>query len=582
MRVLASILVVFSFLILGCSGGVNPLAPDDATSTKISNSHHALWGLWQFAADPEAGELGVAQLRTGNFHLNALRFLEPPSNVLLTVENISFFGSTVECDVGLTNPFFGLDRYTGFDVCGIVITDGTVSGFEDSDILMAGEGDTRLVNPDGYARWWNPAEFPNTVTIFGYKDGLQGTPDEIADYNCTINGYKYFCDDLHDPNDPLSDVVISNRGMFRAGQKNRRHYVVHLGPALVFNYAVDACWHHPEGDPPWTVPDDFPPSANRPEAWNISINEIENSLWNDGVGSGGSLRLSVDVYDWFGAGENMVYVESPGNFNASTVGVSPPISCGPCCSTYELDIFTAHPAPDSIDLLITVESDTVGYDGLLPDKPVCAYFTHTSYVALEDSGPYAYWPFDEGSGDFVEDISGNGYHGTQSNPDNWGTPEEAYLGNSCFEQTSGKNCVDFPGEPLNNLETVAIEVRVMFYQHGSNGFENSILTHGSGINQHDVSIFEYDGHIDAVLEYTSLTTGPGSINLNQWYHIRLELTGDQYILYLDDVPVDSKPQTEPLVFHSFIRVGNGAYGNSCYNQRPLIGRLDELIIGPPG
>ena len=61
---------------------------------------------------------------------------------------------------------------------------------------MAGDGDMRLLNPDGYSRWWNPAEFPNNGTIFGYNDGLLGAPDSYADYNNTLNGYKYFCDDL--------------------------------------------------------------------------------------------------------------------------------------------------------------------------------------------------------------------------------------------------------------------------------------------------------------------------------------------------------------------------------------------------
>ena len=161
---------------------------------------------------------------------------------------------------------------------------------------------TRLLNPDGYSRWWNPAEFPSNGTIFGYTDGLLGAPDSVGDFSATLNGYKYFCDDLDDPDDPLTDVTLENRGLFSAGQKNVRHYTIEMGDeGLVFNYAVDASWVFPQGDPPWSAPDDFAPSANRPEAWFINVTEVENTLWNDGTAGGGDLSLSIDVYDWFNA-----------------------------------------------------------------------------------------------------------------------------------------------------------------------------------------------------------------------------------------------------------------------------------------
>ena len=83
---------------------------------------------------------------------------------------------------------------------------------------------------------------------------------------------------------------------------------------LIFNYAVDANWEFPQGDPPYTAPDDFPPAANRAEAWNITVTETENTLYNDGEESGGDLSLAINVYDWFNADMNTVRVESPGNF----------------------------------------------------------------------------------------------------------------------------------------------------------------------------------------------------------------------------------------------------------------------------
>ncbi len=371
--------------ILGCSSGdgINVTTPDAdiPQSRYVSDSAHASWGLWQFAANLEAGTLDVVQLRTGNLHLNALPFLEPPPLVNLTLESVEFNGNIIETDIGLRHPFLGLNEFTGFDVCGIIITNGSVSGFDDPDLQMAGEGDTRLLNPDGFVRWWNPAEFPvNTGTIFGYNDGLLGAPDSYADYNSTLNAYKYFCDDLN-ADDLLSNVTLADRGMFSAGQKNIRHYTIELGDeGLIFNYAVDASWIFPDGSPPYQAPDNFPPGANRPEAYRLDIDEVENTLWAEGAESGGDLKLLIDVYDWFDAGLNTVQVESPGNFDPETASI--PVDGGAGYSTYQVDIVDAYPiTTGTIDLLITVESEAIGYGGLLPGEPVCAYFTASADVS---------------------------------------------------------------------------------------------------------------------------------------------------------------------------------------------------------
>lgn len=215
----------------------------------------------------------------------------------------------------------------------------------------------------------------------GYTDGLLGAPDSYADYNSTLNAYKYFCDDL-ETNDPLSNVTLADRGMFSAGQKNIRHYSIEIGnDGLVFNYAVDACWMFPSGDPPYAVPDDFPVAANRAEAWRVEVTEEGNTLWNDGVSNGGGLSLSIDVYDWYNAGLNSVRIESPGNF--TMVESSTPTVGGAGYSTYSVDITDATPAASSIDLLISVECEKAGYGELLPGKAVTSYFTRTVDVNSE-------------------------------------------------------------------------------------------------------------------------------------------------------------------------------------------------------
>ncbi len=216
--------------------------------------------------------------------------------------------------------------------------------------------------------------------MFAYNDGLLGTPDSIGNYNATLNAYKYYCDDL-DADDQLDAVILENRGMFTAGKKNIRHYSIDMGPGLIFNYAVDACWAYPLGGAPWTAPDDFPAQANRPEAWRVDVTETNNTLYNDGAASGGELGLSIDVYDWYSPELNSVKVECPGSFGyvvSDTVSGS-----GPGYATYDLAILNATPAEGSIDILISVESEQADYGGLLPGKTVTAYFVYTAVVSEE-------------------------------------------------------------------------------------------------------------------------------------------------------------------------------------------------------
>jgi hypothetical protein len=327
-------------------------------------------------------------------HLNALPFLEPPPLVNLTLESLIFNGNIIDANIGLRHPFLGLSEFTGFDVCGVLITNGSVTGFSDPKIRMAGDGNTRLLNPDGYTRWWNPAEFPHGNNISSYKDGLLGTPDSMGHYNSTLNAYKYFCDDL-EANSALDEVGISSRGMFSAGQKNIRHYTIEIGDdGLIFNYAIDACWMFPTGGPPWEVPADFPPGANKHEAWRVDVTETQNALWNNGTLNGGFLKLQLDVYDWYSAGLNTVRVESPGNFDM--VESSTPIASGPGYATYEIEIADATPAEGEIEILISVISEELNFEGFITGTNTTAYFIHTAPVSEEPVFPCKNIPLREG------------------------------------------------------------------------------------------------------------------------------------------------------------------------------------------
>lgn len=375
------VIILVILLSLGCSvNRADPFTPPDSSESCMeSGRSHTIWGLWQFRVDPVCESVEVVPLRGAEHHLNALPFLEPPPSTNLTVEFLDFNGNQVTADIGLRHPFLGSDVFTGFDVCGIFITSGSVTGFDDPDLRMTGPGETRLLNPDGYSRWWNPSEFPvNTGTMESYNDGLLGTPDAVADFNCTLNGYKYFADGLS-PGDGLELLDPAARGVFSAGQKNVRRYIILMESGLVFNYAVDACWKFPTGSAPYDIPEDFSLDTNRPESWRVDISETINTLWNDGADSGGILNLSLDVYDHLNSGMNVVKVESPGNF--AMVSSGSPVGGGEGYSTFEIGIIDATPAEESIDLLITVESEKIGYGGLLPGKTVSAYFTCSVDVA---------------------------------------------------------------------------------------------------------------------------------------------------------------------------------------------------------
>ena len=382
--------LLFVFIIgVGCSSGTtfDPVSPEQPGLTRASGGNHSCWGFYQFVCDPEAGTIDIIPLREAYMHLNALPFLEPPALVNLTLESLEFNGDLIEADIGLRHPFLGLDEFSGFDVCGIVFSNGAYTGYSDTDINISGPGDFYLVNADGHARWWNPEEFPvNQGTMFSYNDGLLGAPNNFANYDATLNGYKYFADGL-EPNDPVTALDTANRGLFSAGQKNIRHYTLNMGTAgLIFNYAIDACWVFPDGDPPWVAPDDFPPEANRIEPYLVDVTETLNTLWHDGTDFGGQLSLDINIYDWFNLDQDWLRVESPGAF--TSVDLTTPTGGGEEYSTFHAD-FTTVTLDSSNDLmvLITAFTEDEDFQGFITGSTTAAYKMYYADVDDEPSGP---------------------------------------------------------------------------------------------------------------------------------------------------------------------------------------------------
>jgi hypothetical protein len=172
--------------------------------------------------------------------------------------------------VQITHPFPGLRRYTGFDVKGIVMFQGSrefdlnppSSPFYPENYRVSSRllGDPELLNADGYTfRWCPEFDIGSSMPIFNYWPGKysNGTP------TANVNGFlNYYSDE--------------NRHMFECDASLSRTYHIWLPPGpLVVGYAVEACWEPPLVNPVINPAEDFPITANQPEPYyfNVVIND---------------------------------------------------------------------------------------------------------------------------------------------------------------------------------------------------------------------------------------------------------------------------------------------------------------------
>lgn len=324
-----------------------------------TGSHFAL-GFYACTADPEAGTLDIEPLREANKHINAVWYLQAGEQYL-TVESQPQFsngGKQLDVDIGIRHPIAD-PIFTGFDVRAIFISEGDVDGWADPTMRVAGPNQTRLMNPDGYTRWWNPEEFTHGG-IYGYLHGNLGhhiLPGDAA----ILNGFKYFSDGLG-KDDDLSALAAATRGVFSSNTKQFRHFTISLMGGLKFNYAVDASWAMPTKVPPIGL-DDFPPHANQLEPYRIEVDEWVNTLWYDGSSCGGNIFYYITAYDWQGSSTiGGAFLEIP-NLNIENA-LNNIIDIGPNHVTWEFraynpDISKAGPA----DVLVSVYSPEGDYQG---------------------------------------------------------------------------------------------------------------------------------------------------------------------------------------------------------------------------
>ncbi|HDS29818.1 MAG TPA: hypothetical protein ENN67_02115 [Firmicutes bacterium] len=331
--------LVIPLLIFSCSKAESPISPSDTPSPLAQQSFVSVptpreftWGIFDIIIDPSTSEIDIIPIRGASFQANVTRFLQPPLapvNLLyLTIKpETNFPSGFVSLDIGIQHPFPGTNL-RGFDVMGIFIpAEGEQVSKWDSSLTWPSDYNARLLNPDGYTRWWNQVEFTSFNTIFGYTEGNLAI--HSFESTCTLNPYKYYANGLA-PDAPLNlhHLMLTDRGSFDTinpgylvRQFDIQFPISGPKPDFRFKYAISSSYHEPNpGASQPAQTSDFPLSANRAEAVLIEIEDAGSWAFYENESTyGGDLTLNINITDWQGltpfpgtpAEIDAVYAESP-------------------------------------------------------------------------------------------------------------------------------------------------------------------------------------------------------------------------------------------------------------------------------
>ncbi|MFH1676721.1 MAG: hypothetical protein ABIC40_06815, partial [bacterium] len=261
--------IILAVIMIGCAannpvvpatGDINPL-PLQKITAEFGNQHR-LWGEWKFTLNDAHDRIDIVPIRQARLHLNALKFLEDGGKNFLKITGIKNNGDgTLDVKIRITHPFPGHPEFTGFDVKGIIMFQGShetsspptqpypQGGFR---ISWKEKGDPELLNPDGYSprwtEWWDSG---SSLPIFNYWPGKFANGEPSAN----LNAYKEFYTD-------------EERHVFRVtGQIEKTYHIwFPLGPHAM-RYAVEACWEPPINTPVINPITDFPECANQEEPY---------------------------------------------------------------------------------------------------------------------------------------------------------------------------------------------------------------------------------------------------------------------------------------------------------------------------
>lgn len=404
-------------IVAGCGGSNSPVTPYTIDSDRTIESHsgHVLLGMYHAMYDPVASEFDVIPLRAAEFTVNITQFLQPPvipvNYVYLSLDPTSdIFNGYLVFDMTIRHPFMGYDKFHGFDFRTIFYSNGSGALAYDGSAVYPVEGETMLLNADGYTRWWNWQEFIGNNTIFGANQGYYAPPNHCT---ATINGFKLFCDDL-DLEGPVSSLDPTDRAIFRATPGlNSRKFKVQFKmdggmPVFDFNYSIDTSWAAPVDDfAPEYPPEAYPPDANCAEAYQVSVTDTGSTAWYSHDGdTGGWLDLEIEVFDWQamfntdGMNGEVAGLWLDGDLFTDPVDVlalaPDPLAGGITSSIYQVEIYGLNLTHSGLNevWVIAENSDPNNYEPNLPidpspwtfpESPLAAYF-RTS-VNISDHQP---------------------------------------------------------------------------------------------------------------------------------------------------------------------------------------------------
>jgi len=289
-----AIVALLYLLITGCGGGtpVTPegsILPENLTNSTqaeftVSNPH-MIWDMGWVMIDPTNHSWEIIPARGLSIHVNVRKFLE--DGPCTTCFKITSFDQnpdeTYSVGIKITHPWTGLDQFTGFDVRAIAMWNGSETWDASGLVTQAPDStDGYVLNPDGYTTIFNPIDFApgSSAPLFEYSKGKFGTPVYPSS---TLNPYiDYWTDEV--------------RHFFRAGQYVTRTWEIEMPDTvpLVFGYAIDASWMQPDGAPPYEIPDDFTQHANKPEPWQLEIEQPDPV----DVLPGEEVDILVNTWDW--------------------------------------------------------------------------------------------------------------------------------------------------------------------------------------------------------------------------------------------------------------------------------------------
>lgn len=409
--------LVTLILIIGCSGGgsQDPATPgvsnDELTyqiNDKSANSNY-FWEIGEVTINPETAEVEVVPLRTADFNLNVVKFLQPPQgnpanlSVVLDIPGSDFVNAFVSLNLTLTHPFPGTSLW-GFDTRVVVFAGGSTNGVFDNSVRYPAPTELRIENADGYTRWFNRDEFGPFDKIFGYTEGVLA-PNFTANFSL-VNGYKYFANGIG-TNDFPANPSDASRGSFNTGSVTR-----HMGlqfpkvPApFKFKYSVVTSHESPTNSPPQSAAD-FPLEANTQEAYQVVVTQDPASTAffdPDDSSFGGDLILDIEIFDWQAEGNpaaqiGAIAVESPTLLSnqggmVDTILADWTQSAGSSPNSVVFSGTLANVTPNAVegqDLFVTVEhAGPMSYEPpipgfLFPASNLAAY--HLYVPTILDSG----------------------------------------------------------------------------------------------------------------------------------------------------------------------------------------------------